>query len=341
MRTSRLDRFAALGVVAVLGGVLFGATGTHAAFLVSTGNSGNTYTSIPDWKPPIISRAIMQKSEGGIAGYVRASGSYRVYAGVVDDPSSNPPAGIASVVTNVSTLTAGATALTMTAAANTIGGLTYTHQSAAQTVAAGKAAASYNGTVTSSDAVTPANTSAAFPFSAVVDNTAPSPSSITTTNAGGTAGAGKADVGDTITYTWNEPIDPWSIISGWDGTGQQSVEVQIVNKNNGQGGDQVSIWNANGTVQLPLGLVKLAQTGYVSSTVTFGGPTNATPSRMTWNATTGAITVTLAPPDGGASANKVATTSNMTWTPSSSAFDRAGNPASTTVWTEATATIKF
>ena len=96
MRTSRLDRFAALALAAVLGGVLFGATGTRASFVVSTDDPGNTFTSIPDWKPPIISSAAVLKTEGGIPGYVRSGATYTVLANVVDDPSSNPPAGIAS-----------------------------------------------------------------------------------------------------------------------------------------------------------------------------------------------------------------------------------------------------
>ena len=336
MRTSRLDRFAVLGVVAVLGGMLFGPAGTSAAFLVSTDNPGNTYTAIPDWKPPIISRATVIKTEGGLPGYVRTGGTYAVVAGVIDDPSSNPPAGIASVQTNISALTAASTALSMPASASTVNGLTYTHRSATQTVATGKAAGTYSGTVASSDLVTPPNTSAAFTFAPVVDNTAPSGSSVTVTNGGV---ANRPDSGDTVTFTWNEPIDPTSIISGWDGSGSQIVTVQVANKGNG---DSVYVYNSTNTTQLPLGVIALKTTDYVTSSTTFGGPTNATRSTMTWNSTTGAFTVLLGPADAAGTVNTTATTtSQLIWTPQSTAFDRAGNLSTTTAWTQPSATRKF
>jgi hypothetical protein len=342
MRTSRLDRFAALVVVTAFGFLVLGDTGTQAAFVVSTANTGDTFSTVSDWKPPLISRATVQKSQGGIPGYVRASGSYTVIASVTDDPSSNPPAGLASVQGNVSTLTAGATAVALPVSASTVGGLTYTHRSASTTVAAGKAAGSYAGSIAATDAASPANSAAAFPFTVVVDNTAPAASQVSTTNAGGAAGVGRIGSGDTMTWTWTEPIDPASIISGWDGTGSQIVTVSIANGNRANP-DTVSITNSANTATLPLGTVSLGSSGYITTaTATFGGPTNATRSTMTWNSTTGAITVTFGPDDaGGGSPTQVTTGSRGTWTPSSSAYDRAGNACSTTAWTEPTNTIKF
>jgi hypothetical protein len=336
MRTNRLDRFAALALAAVLGGVLFGATGTRASFVVSTAAPGNTFTSIPDWKPPLISSAAVLKTEGGIPGYVRTGATYTVLANVVDDPSSNPPAGIASVQTNVSTLTTTASALALTAGATTAGGQVYTHKSATQTVAAGKVASTYSSTVVSRDSVTPPNTSAAFPFNTVVDNTAPSGSGVTVTNGGI---VNRPDNGDTVTFTYNEPIDPTSIIAGWDGSAPQIVTVQVTNKGNG---DSIYIFNSANTAQLPLGVIALKTTDYVTSSTTFGGPGNATRSTMTWDLATSSVTVKLGPADAAGTVNTTAsTTSQMIWTPQSSVFDRAGNLCTTTAWTQITATRKF
>jgi hypothetical protein len=331
MGTRRLDRFAAVFVVLLLGIVAARGTGTSAAFLVSTTNSGNNFTAIPDWKPPVISRATAIKNEGGIPGYVRAGGTYRVVASVVDDPSSNPPAGIASVQTNVVNLTTGGTAVAMPTAATTVGGLTYTHQSALQTVIAGKAAATYANSVAASDAVTSANVSAAFPFNAVVDNTVPTRTSVTISNGGI---AGRITANDTITYAWNEIVDPNSVIAGWTGAAPTQVTVQVNNLNSGAGGDTVTIRNAANTAQLPLGSIALETRDYVTALTTFGGPANATRSTIAWNGGT-SFTVTFGPADTPANVNNAGTnTANFNWTPQNGVYDRAGNLSTITVYPE-------
>jgi hypothetical protein len=213
MRTSRLDALAALLAVASIGALLAGMTGTEAAFVVSTGNAANNFSAISDWKPPVVARAAVVKAEGGIPGYVRTGGSYTVIASVADDPSSNPPAGLASVQGNVATITTGSTAVAMPAVATTFGGQSWSHRSAALAVPAGRAAGSYAGSITAGDSATPSNTSTAIPFSAVVDNTAPTRTSATIANGGV---AGRMDAGDTITFLWSEIIDPESVSAGWD-----------------------------------------------------------------------------------------------------------------------------
>ena len=329
MRTSRLDRFAVLTVVLIFGFVMVRATGTGAAFLASTDNPGSTFTSIPDWKPPVISRATVIKNEGGIPGYVRASGTYRVVASVVDDPSSNPPAGIASVQTNVVNLTTGGTAVAMPAAATTVGGLTYTHQTALQTVVAGKAAATYANSVTAQDTVTPANISAAFPFNAVVDNTVPARTSVTITNGGI---AGRITANDTITYTWSDTVDPNSVIAGWTGAAATPVTVQVNNLGGGTG-DTVTIRNAANTAQLPLGTIELNERDYVTALTNFGGPANATRSTIAWNGGT-SFTVTLGPPDTATVNNAGNLAATFEWFPQNAVYDRAGNLSTVTLFTE-------
>jgi hypothetical protein len=327
VRTSRLDRLAALVIVAVLGTLVVDATGTDAAFVVPTDNPSNSFSSIPDWKPPVIARAAVVKSEGGIPGYVRAGGSYTVVASVADNPSSNPPAGLAAAQTNVSALTTGATAVALPAAASTFGGQTYTHRSAAVTATTGRAAGTYAGSVTATDLATPANASAAFPVSTVVDNTAPTRTSATIANGGV---AGRIDAGDTITYLWSEIIDPESVLAGWNGSATP-VTVEVVNQQ-GQVGDNITIRNSADTADLPLGAIEMRIRDYVSSSTDFGGPANPVRSQMVWNPNTGEIVVTLGPPDTGTTTTGTQT-SNYIWRPLP-VFDRAGNLSTTTAYTE-------
>jgi hypothetical protein len=329
VRTSRLDRLAALVIVVTLGTLIGSSARTDAAFVVPTSNPANSFSAHPDWRPPTVARAAVVKAEGGIPGFVRAGGSYTVVASVADDPSSKPASGVGAVRSDVSALTAGATALPLPASASTVGGQTYTHRSAATAVAAGRAATTYSGSVTASDAATPVNTAAAFPFAVEVDNIAPTRTSATIANGGV---PGRIDAGDTITYAWSEIIDPTSVLTGWDGTAID-VTVQVVNQNGGVG-DNINIRNAANTADLQLGNLEMRIRDYVTGVTLFGGPANGTRSRMAWNATTGTVVVTLGPPDTPGTVTQNGTqTSSYIWRPDV-VFDRAGNLSNTTAYTE-------
>lgn len=330
MSTSRLDRLAGLVVVLTLGTLLAGGTGTDAAFVVPTDNPGNAFSTVPDWKGPIIDRGAVVKAEGGIPGYVRAGGSYTVIASVADDPASNPPAGVGTVTGNVATVTAGQTAVAMPASASTFMGLTYTHRSAALTVPAGRAAGTYaTHSIAAGDLAAPPNAAAAFGFSTVVDNTAPTRTSATITNGGV---AGRVGQGDTITYLWSEVIDPNSVLAGWTGT-STPVTARVTNAGGGTG-DTVTIRNAANTAQLPLGTIETNVRDFVTAVTDFGGPANATRSTMAWNAATGAITITFGPPDTPANINTAGSnTGDFEWFPQA-VYDRAGNLSNTTTFTE-------
>ena len=90
----------------------------------------------------------------------------------------------------------------------------------------------------------------------------------------------------------------------------------------------MQIFNAANTAQLPLGTVNLGGTGYVTANRTFGA--TGTASRMTQSGSS--ITVVLGTES--AAATTQATNTTMTWPPSATATDRAGNPASTATLTE-------
>ena len=289
--------------------------GPHTVYAIGSGGASIASASINvDTLPPVVSAAVIQKSEGGVAGYIRPSGTYRVYAAV-----SDPGSPITTATTNVSTITAGAAASALTAGTWTIAGVTYNYRSALLTAGNALAAGPLAFTVTATDSF--AHTATSAPFSVTVDTTRPTGSSLTTTNHPGGI-LGKAETADTINFIYSEPIDPNSVIAGWDGTGT-SVTLRLLNAGGG-GGDRVQIWDATNTTQLPLGVVRLGSTGYTASSVNF---TNST---MTISGNT--ITVVLGAPSGAVGSAVV--TSNTRWNPSTLATDQAGNTCRNTAVNE-------
>ncbi len=248
-------------LVLVLLGTAFAGLGagvTHAAFNKTTTNSGDVITGRPDWLPPTVSATAVAKSTGYSANYVKQGGSYYVYANVAE-PASNPAAGVASVTADASALTGGATALALitTGGPWTVEGTTYNYRSALQTAGNPLAAGVKTWSLTATDAATPTTNSTTSPgLTANVDNTAPTASSISAANkTGGTQS--RPEQGDTITFTYSEPIDPDSILSGWTGA-STNVTVRITNATN----DSLAVWDTANTTQLPLGSVNLANGGY-------------------------------------------------------------------------------
>jgi hypothetical protein len=147
----------------------------------------------------------------------------------------------------------------------------------------------------------------------VRDTVAPTASDIVGTNAGGTAKKIDAS-GDTLVYTFSEPMDPASIQAGWSGA-STTVNPSIV------GGDTI-------TVVAPLGSVSTGGAGYVSN----GATVTCSTTTMVMSGSTITLTLNNCLP-----ANKLkvgSATETFAWTPSASATDQAGNPMSTTVRNE-------
>ena len=103
-----------------------------------------------------------------------------------------------------------------------------------------------------------------------------------TANVGGGT-VGRPESGDTMTLTYTETMEPNSILALWDGT-STSVTVRLNNNGND---DQVQVWNAANSAQLPLGTVSL-NGNYIGGNRTFTGST------MTLSG--GAITIALGTP---------------------------------------------
>ena len=322
-----------LCALAVLLGSLVLASGgfTQAAFVGTASNPGNRVSAASDFRPPSVSASVIAKSAGGTPSFIKQGGTYHVYANVSD--TGNPASGVGSVTANVSNVTTGQTAAALSSGSFSVGGISYAFRSAALTANAVLSEGLKTYTVSATDNASNASGPIGG-FSVTVDNTAPGGTNVQTAN--GAATAGTAEQNDTITYTFSEPIDPASVLAGWTGS-STSVVVRLIN-----GGtlpvtaDTFQIWNAANNAQLPLGTVTLPSGTYVGGlaggeVASFGA--SGTASTMAMSGST--ITITLGTA-GGSAASLGLLAGAMSWVPSATATDRAGNATSTATVAEST-----
>ncbi len=303
---------AAVGLSGLVVGLTFG------AFSSTTSNDGNSFSAAPDFVAPTAGATVIAKTAGGTPGYIKQGGTYYVYANVSD--TGNPASGVSTVTADVSSITSGQTAVALSSGSFSVGGVTYSYRSASLTASSPLAAGTSSYSITSADAASNARTQSGF--TVTVDNTAPAGSDVQTANGGSTVG--KAEQGDTITFTYTEPIEPSSILAGWTGA-STNVVVRLID---GGSADTVEVRDSTDSTRLAVGTIDLGRTDYTTGTVKFGK--TGTPSTMVQSGA--AITVTLGTPDN--STTTAAGTGTMVWTPSSSATDRAGNSCSTASTTE-------
>jgi hypothetical protein len=301
-----------------VGFVLRGDTGqTQAAFSGSASNGSNLFAAAADWVAPTAGSTIIAKTAGGAGGAIKPSATYYVYANVTD--AGNPASGTSTVTSDVSSVTAGQTAANLTSGSYTVNGVSFNYRSASLTAGA-LAPGSYAYTLAPTDVAT--NTRTQSGFSVTIDSTVPSASDIQIVNGGPIAG--RPDIGDVITYTFSEPMDPNSILAGWTGVSQNIV----VRVNNVGGSDTVTIYNSTNVTLLPFGTVNAGSTAYVTANRTFGA--SGTPSTMVMSGNV--ITVTIGTQSGAGAT--VAGNTTAAWTPSATATDVAANAMSTTVRNE-------
>jgi hypothetical protein len=147
----------------------------------------------------------------------------------------------------------------------------------------------------------------------------PTASDIQTTNK--TAGIlGRAEIGDTIVYTFSEAIDPNSILAGWTGT-STAVTLRV---NQAAASDTVTIFDSPNTTLLPFGTVTLGGTGFTTTTRNFTGST------MVLSGAT--VTITLG--TGSGATTTQGANSAMVWAPVVTPTDLAGNSCALTVANE-------
>ncbi|WP_255059507.1 Ig-like domain-containing protein [Mycolicibacterium arenosum] len=176
----------------------------------------------------------------------------------------------------------------------------------------------------------------------VVDNVAPTAVGVQTTNSGT---LGRAEQNDTIVYTFSEPIDPGTILAGWDGSAT-SVVVRIWD---GDillgilgGNDTLQVYDATNTTAIGLGTVSLGGDSYANgllggllgSNIRFGA--TGTASTMTMSGNT--VTIVLGTYS---SSNSLlvgqgteTTAGTMVWTPTTGPEDLADNPLTIATATE-------
>jgi hypothetical protein len=292
-----------------------------------TDNAANSVTAAADFRAPTVAPSAIGKTQGGSTGFVKKGGTYFVYANVTD--SGNPASGTAGVSADLSSITAGASAVVLSSGSFSAGGQSYNYRSAQQTADLALAGGAVSYAIASVDK---AANSATTNWPATVDNTAPFGSDLQATNTGGGT-AGKAEQGDTVTLTYSEPIEPESILAGWNG-GPTNVVVRVTTGIALLGGllgqnEGLQVFDATNTSALPLGAIDLKQQ-YVaktalllSGTMSFGA--SGTPSTM--SIANGVVTIILGT-HAGNNALTVTTPGTMAWGPATTPYDRAANPVS-------------
>ena len=153
-------------------------------------------------------------------------------------------------------------------------------------------------------------------ITAQTDTIQPMPTTISTSNA---RTRGLIEAGDTITFTYSEPMKPGSIYAGWNGT-STAVEVFV----NTASGDDLSVWDPTGATKLALANPVNLGGAYVKSTVGFA-------ATMVENGS--AIKLTLGAKASGTLATAAVTKGTTAWTDNTAATDLAGNRA---IWGQVT-----
>ena len=139
---------------------------------------------------------------------------------------------------------------------------------------------------------------------------------------------------------FSEPIEPASILAGWNGT---ATNVVVRLNDNGLlglplGNDSVQIWNAANSAALPLGTVDLGRSDYVAGllggNVRFGASGTASTMTMSGSTVTSCSAPTTRPRSSTRPARTAGGNGTATWTPVATPYDRAENTISTTAATE-------
>lgn len=215
----------ALAAVAVSG------IGMSGASFTSESSNVQTVSAVPDFVAPTIDRSIVERTAGGGSGYVKQGQQYFVYANVTD--TGNPASGISSVTADVSSVTSGQTAASLSSGGGpyTVGGQSYNYRSAALTAGNPLSEGSKPYTVSSTDAASNSGTTSGL--AVLVDNSAPTvDAAVLAATSGGNpvGGAGFIRQGGTYKVYANSSDVP----SGANGSGVASATANVNNLTTGQ-----------------------------------------------------------------------------------------------------------
>lgn len=309
-----------------LAGVVAGSTSfSGASFTADTRNAANGFTTAPDWVAPTVARAAVVRDGATVAGRLKPGGSYYVYAEIAD--SGNPASGIASASADLSALTAGAGTTALTAGSWTAAGQSYGHRAGPLNADALLGAGAVAFSISATDSA--ANERTVGGFAVQVDPTAPAATDVQATDGGGTSA--RLQPGDSLTLTFSEPIDPGSVVAGWDGSAATSIVVRL-NRATAGSGDNLTFYAPGNVTQLPLGTVDLGRNDFTNTGITFSS-SQLTHSRVTVAGTmVSRLRVVLGTQS--AAPRTARGTGTMSWRPGAGIQDPAGNGATPTAVAE-------
>lgn len=290
------------------------AVGFSTASFTDTSQNPQTISADPDFLAPSATASAIVKSQGGAGGYIRAGGTYFVYAAVTD--SGNPASGTASVKANVAAIASGQAAVSLSPGAYTADGVSYNYRSAQLTASGTLSTGSKTYALALADGD---GNSRSQSFAVTVDNLALAGTDFETANAaGGTSG--RAEKGDTVAFVFGKTVDPSSVVAGWNGSGAKAVTVSIADTSSS---DTLTVAGAT------VGSVRL-QGDFTTS----GKTTTFTGSSLTVSGSTLRIVLGT---DSSGTARAETSKNAPEWTPSASNYDLAGNACSTSKVTGANA----
>jgi Bacterial Ig-like domain len=301
-------------VIGALVALLAASSGVRASGATFTAHDEFTATisTAADWVAPAVTLTTPADDSYSKTTSVTVSGAAGNATGDSTTVTLEVYSGSAATGTPVVTRAVTRSAATWSTSVTTLGQGTYTAQ-ATQTDSAGNTA-----------------TSTAHTFT--IDSIAPTRVSIAAAN-GGAGTSGHLDSGDTITFTYSEPMLASSILSGWSGASAASVKVRFFSGTT----DAFTVLDSASAANVKLDAGTTAGGGvslgsganFVTSTVTFG-------ATLTQSADDKSFVITLGSPDIASRVVSTRTgTANMTWTPKAGSADLAGNAlASTATWTE-------
>ena len=300
-------RRAALAALACALAAIACVEGSTATFTASATNAAS-FATAADWVAPVVTLAI--PADGALTndGTPDLSGAAGNAGGDSSTVTVRIYAGSSATGSPVQTLTPTRSGTSWSTTASTLTSGTYTAQASQSDVGG--------------------NSGSTAPHTFTVDTIAPTATDIAAANGG--ANAGRAEAGDVITFTFSEPIDPVTVLAGWNGT---STAVQVKITAGVLAPDPFTVLDSGGATGVHLGTVQ-TNGDYVTTTATFD-------ATMVRSADHASVVVTLGAKQSGIMAVLAAGAENMTWTVDGAVKDLAGNAVTTVSVTESASDVDF
>jgi hypothetical protein len=280
---------------------------SNATFTASATNAAS-FTTAADWVAPVVT--LVSPADGALTndGTPALSGAAGNASGDSSTVTVRIYSGSSATGSPVQTLTPTRTGASWSTTAATLTSGTYTAQA--------------------SQSDSGANTGSSAPHTFTVDTIAPTATDVAAGNGGATAG--KIEAGDVITFTFSEPIDPATVLAGWNGS---STAVQVKVTAGILAPDPFTVLDNGGGTTVHLGTVQ-TNGDYVTTNAIFA-------ATMARSADHASVVVTVGAKQSGIMALLAAGAQNMTWTVDGAVEDLAGNAVTTVSVTESASDVDF